>query len=152
VAPLEGFTGALRRFQLKGVKDGVTIVDDYAHHPTELKATLSAARDGDWKRVIAVFQPHLYSRTEFLQAEFAEISPLNHIDQVKIPVLVAYGGSDPVVSVDQSKRLIAELKRQKVPCEVLIKRDEGHGMARLDDQVEYYTMVEKFLARNLAKP
>jgi len=72
VAPLEGFTGALRRFQLKGVKDGVTIVDDYAHHPTELKATLSAARDGDWKRVIAVFQPHLYSRTEFLQAEFAE--------------------------------------------------------------------------------
>jgi len=86
------------------------------------------------------------------QAEFAEISPLNHIDQVKIPVLVAYGGSDPVVSVDQSKRLIAELKRQKVPCEVLIKRDEGHGMARLDDQVEYYTMVEKFLARNLAKP
>ena len=95
---------------------------------------------------------HLLGDPKQSQAEFAEISPLDHIDQVKIPVLVAYGGSDPVVSVDQSKRLIAELKRQKVPCEVLIKRDEGHGMARLDDQVEYYTMVEKFLARNLAKP
>ncbi len=62
----------MRRFQLKGERDGVTVVDDYAHHPTELRATLRAARDGDWSRVIAVFQPHLYSRTEFLQREFAE--------------------------------------------------------------------------------
>jgi pimeloyl-ACP methyl ester carboxylesterase len=86
------------------------------------------------------------------QAEFAEISPLDHIDQVKIPVLIAHGRSDPVVSVEQSKRLIAELKRRKVPCEVLIKSGEGHGMSRLDDRVELYTMVEAFLARNLAKP
>ncbi len=62
----------MRRFQWKGERDGVTVVDDYAHHPTELRATLSAAREGEWSRVIAVFQPHLYSRTEFLQAEFAE--------------------------------------------------------------------------------
>jgi UDP-N-acetylmuramate--alanine ligase len=72
VHPLEGFSGAVRRFQLKGERDGVTVVDDYAHHPTELRATLSAAREGNWSRVIAVFQPHLYSRTEFLQADFAE--------------------------------------------------------------------------------
>jgi UDP-N-acetylmuramate--alanine ligase len=72
VPALETFTGAVRRFQLKGVRDGVTVVDDYAHHPTELRATLAAAREGSWSRVIAVFQPHLYSRTEFLQAEFAE--------------------------------------------------------------------------------
>jgi len=57
---------------LKGERDGVTVVDDYAHHPTELRATLRAAREGEWSRVIAVFQPHLYSRTEFLQTEFAE--------------------------------------------------------------------------------
>jgi UDP-N-acetylmuramate--alanine ligase len=69
---LSTFTGAVRRFQLKGERDGVTVVDDYAHHPTELRATLEAAREGDWSRVIAVFQPHLYSRTEFLHAEFAE--------------------------------------------------------------------------------
>ena len=66
------FGGAVRRFQRKGERNGVTVVDDYAHHPTELRATLRAARDGDWARVIAVFQPHLYSRTEFLHAEFAE--------------------------------------------------------------------------------
>jgi UDP-N-acetylmuramate--alanine ligase len=71
-AALGSFGGAVRRFQLKGEKAGVTVVDDYAHHPTELKATLRAARDGDWTRVLAVFQPHLYSRTEFLHAEFAE--------------------------------------------------------------------------------
>jgi UDP-N-acetylmuramate--alanine ligase len=69
---LNSFSGAVRRFQLKGERNGVTVVDDYAHHPTELRATLRAARDGEWSRVIAVFQPHLYSRTEFLQREFAE--------------------------------------------------------------------------------
>ena len=72
VPSLHTFGGAVRRFLRKGERDGVTVVDDYAHHPTELKATLCAARDGDWERVIAVFQPHLYSRTEFLHAEFAE--------------------------------------------------------------------------------
>jgi UDP-N-acetylmuramate--alanine ligase len=71
-ASLSSFGGAVRRFQFKGERDGVTVVDDYAHHPTELKATLRAAREGDWTRVVAVFQPHLYSRTEFLHAEFAE--------------------------------------------------------------------------------
>lgn len=69
---LRSFGGAVRRFQRKGERDGVTVVDDYAHHPTELLATLRAAREGDWTRIVAVFQPHLYSRTEFLQAEFAE--------------------------------------------------------------------------------
>ena len=72
VSALGTFSGAVRRFQLKGERDGVTVVDDYAHHPTELRATLRAAREGDWTRVIAIFQPHLYSRTEFLHAEFAE--------------------------------------------------------------------------------
>ncbi|MGB9879282.1 MAG: UDP-N-acetylmuramate--L-alanine ligase, partial [Anaerolineae bacterium] len=68
---LSNFTGAVRRFQWKGTKDGVTVIDDYAHHPTELLATLRTARKGPWKRIIAVFQPHLYSRTEFLHEEFA---------------------------------------------------------------------------------
>jgi UDP-N-acetylmuramate--alanine ligase len=72
VPALNGFTGAVRRFQWKGERDGVAVVDDYAHHPTELRATLRAAREGDWSRVIAVFQPHLYSRTEYLHNEFAE--------------------------------------------------------------------------------
>ena len=72
VAALNTFNGAVRRFQRIGERDGVTVVDDYAHHPTELLATLRAAQEGEWSRVIAVFQPHLYSRTEFLHAEFAD--------------------------------------------------------------------------------
>lgn len=67
---LAGFTGAARRFQIKGEVGGVTVVDDYAHHPTEIQATLQAARAGGWKRVIGAFQPHLYSRTRYLHDEF----------------------------------------------------------------------------------
>ena len=71
-AGLESFHGVERRFQLKGSKDGVQFVDDYAHHPSELEATLLAARSG-WanSRIVAVFQPHLYSRTRDFAKEFA---------------------------------------------------------------------------------
>ena len=69
-APLSTFSGAGRRFQETGRQDGVLVVDDYAHHPSELAATLRAAKLGDHGRVIAVFQPHLYSRTRYLQREF----------------------------------------------------------------------------------
>ncbi len=65
------FTGAERRFQVKNSCSGIMIVDDYAHHPTEIKATLKAARE--WKkRVVGVFQPHRYSRTKFLKKEFGK--------------------------------------------------------------------------------
>lgn len=67
---LGGFSGAARRFQEVGRHSGVVVVDDYAHHPSELVATIRAARLGDHHRVIAVFQPHLYSRTRYLQREF----------------------------------------------------------------------------------
>lgn len=67
---LSQFSGVKRRFQLIGETPEVTLVDDYAHHPTEVKATLSAAKSGDWERLICVFQPHRYSRTKFLGREF----------------------------------------------------------------------------------
>ena len=70
---IAAFSGVDRRFQVRGVVDGVTVVDDYAHHPTELSATLSTAREC-WTngRVIVVFQPHLYSRTRDFPREFAD--------------------------------------------------------------------------------
>jgi len=72
-AGLEGFTGVERRFQLLGEVAGVTIVDDYAHHPTEIAATLEAARAAfPKKRIIAAFQPHLYTRTRDFHVEFAK--------------------------------------------------------------------------------
>ncbi len=68
---LADFTGADRRFQLKGEKHGVLVVDDYGHHPTEIAATLAAARAGfPERRIVAAFQPHRFSRTKALLEEF----------------------------------------------------------------------------------
>jgi len=67
---LEHFQGIERRFQLKGRTAGVTVVDDYAHHPAEIRATLEAARRGEHKRVLAVFQPHRYTRTQLCFEDF----------------------------------------------------------------------------------
>jgi len=67
---LSSFPGMLRRLELKGRRDGAVIYDDYAHHPTEVAATLSALRELHPRRLIAVFQPHLYSRTKALAAGF----------------------------------------------------------------------------------
>jgi UDP-N-acetylmuramate--alanine ligase len=68
---LAGFTGVVRRFEKKGERGGVLVVDDYAHHPTELSATLSAARQVyPERRLVALFQPHLYSRTRDFAADF----------------------------------------------------------------------------------
>ena len=67
---LSGFSGVYRRFEIKGEKNGVTVVDDYGHHPTEIEATLRAAKEGFGRRVVAVFQPHLFSRTRDFHREF----------------------------------------------------------------------------------
>jgi UDP-N-acetylmuramate--alanine ligase len=69
-AAMAGFAGAARRFHLRGEVAGVTMVDDYAHNPPKVAAALAAARLGPWKRVVAVFQPHLYSRTRLFAPEF----------------------------------------------------------------------------------
>ncbi len=70
-AALQEFKGVFRRFDIKGEKDGVLYVDDYAHHPTEVKAVLKAARNSWSKRIVAVFQPHTYTRTMNLHEQFA---------------------------------------------------------------------------------
>lgn len=70
---LAAFHGAGRRFEILGEVNGITIADDYAHHPTEIRATLNAAKGMDFKRVIAVHQPFTYSRTKTLLNEFAEV-------------------------------------------------------------------------------
>jgi UDP-N-acetylmuramate--alanine ligase len=71
-AALAEFHGAARRFEVKGEANGVTVIDDYAHHPTEIRATLAAARSRyAGRRIVAVHQPHTYSRLSHLLAEFA---------------------------------------------------------------------------------
>ncbi len=72
VARLRTFTGVGRRFEHRGTVGGVSIVDDYAHHPVEITATLSAARSRHPGRIVVLFQPHLYSRTKALLGEFGQ--------------------------------------------------------------------------------
>lgn len=77
---LNAFAGAGRRFEILGTVNGVTIADDYAHHPAELKATLEAAKQMGYRKVWAVFQPFTYSRTAMLMDDFAKVLPI--ADQV----------------------------------------------------------------------
>src|ERR1700752_2507834 len=85
---LSEFGGAERRFQFKGEEKGVTVVDDYGHHPTEIKATLSAAKIGaPNRRIVVLFQPHRYSRTADLMDEFA--SAFNNADVLLVSDIYA---------------------------------------------------------------
>jgi UDP-N-acetylmuramate--alanine ligase len=93
---LAGFKGVRRRFEVKGEVGGITVVDDYAHHPTEIDVTLEAARRTWPGRIVAVFQPHLYSRTEKLASSFGR--SFNNADLVIVTDI--YGArEDPVPGV-----------------------------------------------------
>jgi UDP-N-acetylmuramate--alanine ligase len=68
---LENFRGVDRRFQLRGIAAGISVIDDYGHHPTEVRATLAAARQCGFRKIHVVFQPHRYTRTQLLMDDFA---------------------------------------------------------------------------------
>jgi UDP-N-acetylmuramate--alanine ligase len=84
VRALGAFAGVTRRFQFRGERDGVTFIDDYAHLPGEVHSMIGAAREGDWERVVVVFQPHRFSRIALLWQDFAD----------------AFVGADTVVLTD----------------------------------------------------
>jgi UDP-N-acetylmuramate--alanine ligase len=102
---LERFHGADRRFQVKMEFEGVTIVDDYGHHPTEIRATLEAACLWGAKRVIAIFQPHRYTRTQFLMDDFAQ--SFQAADQVY--VLDIYPASEKPIPGVAAQRLVERM-------------------------------------------
>jgi UDP-N-acetylmuramate--alanine ligase len=104
---LSSFHGVERRFQVRGATDGITVVDDYAHNPTKVRAVLSAAklgaRDGRWDHVVAVFQPHRYSRTRALHRDFG----CAFADADRVVVTDIYGaGEEPVPGV--TGKLVAD--------------------------------------------
>ena len=94
---LRDFGGIQRRFHIKGEKKGILIVDDYGHHPVEIMATLKAARTGWERRVIAVFQPHRYTRT---QALFQEFLTAFYDADVLILTEIYAAGEDPIPGVE----------------------------------------------------
>ena len=117
---LGSFTGTDRRFQYKGQVAGVTIIDDYAHHPTEIEATLNAAHNYPHNKVWCVFQPHTYTRTKALLPEFAKALTL--ADHVVVADIYAARETDDlgISSADLQKR-IQELG---TPCEYFPTFDE----------------------------
>ena len=113
---LLSFTGTDRRFQYKGEVNGVTIIDDYAHHPAELTATLATAKKMGYKRVIAVHQPFTYSRTKMLMDDFAAV--LRQADQtVLLPIM---GGREEDDGTVTSQQLAA-----KIPGSIVVDGLEG---------------------------
>ena len=105
---LKEFRGTDRRFEYKGAKNGFTIIDDYAHHPTEIRATLTAAENYPHKEVWCIFQPHTYTRTKALFDEF--VDALSTTDHVILADIYAARETDTLgVSAEQ----IAEALKKK---------------------------------------
>ena len=109
------FTGVERRFEVKGEREGVVVVDDYGHHPTEIAATLEAARSWWSGRIVVVFQPHRYTRTRDLWREFG---PVFHQADVLLVLPIYPAGEKPIPGVS------AELILEAV-------RSSGHRSAKL---------------------
>ena len=126
-AALRGFRGASRRFEIMYDNHGVMVVDDYAHHPVEIKATLASARAAYEKRLIAVFQPHLYSRTRIFLNDFADA--LSIADQVMVAPIYAS----------------RERPQEGVSAEAIVKRMEEFGFANAA-----YAPDKDLIARDLA--
>ena len=108
---LLSFKGACRRFEVYGECNGAVVVDDYAHHPTEMRATLTTAKELGYKRLIAVHQPFTYSRTKMLLDDFVDVLKLADI-AVLIPILGSREPFDPTIN----SAMLAE----KVPGSVLV--------------------------------
>lgn len=93
IAGLSCFGGSHKRFELKGLVDGVKIIDDYAHHPSEVRATLNAAKSAEHNRIWCVFQPHTYSRTKAFLEKFSQA--FNSADSVIVTDIYAAREKDP---------------------------------------------------------
>jgi UDP-N-acetylmuramate--alanine ligase len=124
---LLGFGNAKRRYQVYANVNNVTVVDDYAHHPTEIRATLAAAKEQAGRRVVAVFQPQRYSRTHWLMDEFA----------------TAFGDADVLV-LTQIYSPVGEQAIPGVTSEALARRIEantGRTVTLLSDKEEILNLL-----------
>ena len=103
---LASFSGVDRRFSVRGVEHGITVVDDYGHHPTEIKATLAAAKLSPYNRVHVLFQPHRFSRTKFLLDEFG--TAFHQADNLYL--LDIYSASEQAIDGVSSNALLDKIR------------------------------------------
>ena len=119
-ASLKEFRGAKRRFQLKADSGGVMVIDDYAHHPTEIRAVIDACKNWNGKRVIAVFQPHRYSRVRSLLDDF--VNCFKGVD--KLILTDIYAASEKPIPGVSSKKLCENIRRGGHNDVVLMKKEK----------------------------
>ena len=141
-AGLAEFHGAKRRFQTKGRANGIWVVDDYAHHPTEIAATLKAAKELNPKRLVCVFQPHRYSRTQLLHEEFGKAfvsadlliltdiysageAPIEGINGETILNEVRKQSGQDVIYIPQRERLAKYLEEEAKDGDLIITMGAG---------------------------
>ena len=131
------------------------------HEPDLYKCIVAMAGVFDWREVVKDREYNKYTDPFFgrlllklgdpdeEKEKFHRISPIHFVENMRAPIFVAHGKDDPVASVLESRRLVAQLKKHKVPHEAMFISREGHGMGHLTNQVELYGRVEEFLAENL---
>lgn len=110
ISKIINFTGANRRLDFKGSFDGIDVIDDYAHHPTEIKATLSALKNLNYKNIYCVFQPHTYTRTKSLLDDFS----ISFFDANKVIITNIYAAREKDTGIVHSKHLVDKLLEKKV--------------------------------------
>jgi UDP-N-acetylmuramate--alanine ligase len=119
-ASLKEFAGVKRRFEITGVKAGVAVIDDYAHHPSEIRATIAAARSAGYKRVIAVFQPHLYTRTRDFMDDF--VSALSQADSMVVTSIYK-SREEPIPGVS-GETIVEKAKQQGFTSAIFVEKKE----------------------------
>ena len=117
---LAAFTGVERRFHLRGEKAGIMVIDDYGHHPTEVRATIAAAKQGWNRRVVVLFQPHRYSRSRDLIQEFAHA--FDQADALFMTEIYA-AGEQPIAGVSGQK-LVEAIQTAGHPCATFVEQKE----------------------------
>lgn len=143
-AGLAQFQGAKRRFQTKARLNGVWIIDDYAHHPTEIATTLVAARQTEPKRLICVFQPHRYSRTQFLREEFGRVFTPSDI---LIITDIYAAGEQPIPGI--TGEVVKEEVERQTDMQVIYIADKDKIARYLSEIVESGDLVMTMGAGNV---
>jgi UDP-N-acetylmuramate--alanine ligase len=148
---LEKFAGVSRRFEVKGTFGGVTLIDDYGHHPVEIRATLEAARGCGYKRLLVLFQPHRYTRTQHLWEEFCRAfnqadvllvteiyaageHPIDGITSERLAEAISAAGHKAVVHADTMQAAIEFMLREARPGDAVLAIGAG-SIGRALDQL-----------------
>jgi UDP-N-acetylmuramate--alanine ligase len=147
---LEKFLGVGRRFEIKGLINGITLIDDYGHHPAEIRATLEAARGCGFKRLLVMFQPHRYSRTKHLWEEFRQAfnqadillvteiyaageSPIEGINGESLALAISSAGHKNVIFTSTMQPAIEFLLREAHPGDAILTIGAGSVGRAIDE-------------------